>query len=206
MHLNNFEFNADFYVLNIGDVDMVLRMTWLHDIDCVLMPIHEEQRKHVYHLDIQQLRQFVLVFVYNKLWRENILHLGTSLGIHSKETLHVKEFKCELGSREMLYLGDLISTQGVCMDLDKVKEIIEWPTPERLIQLRGILGSCGFYCKLVNGYSRHATPLSDLTKKGYLRNYIARQQKGWVKWICLCQYCNNTTYHLSIQMTLFMVL
>ena len=42
MHLNNFEVNAYFYVLNMGDVDMVLWMTWLHDIDCFLMPIDEE--------------------------------------------------------------------------------------------------------------------------------------------------------------------
>ena len=39
------------------------KMEWLvlHDMvdwasDCVLMPIHEEQQKPVYHLDIQELR------------------------------------------------------------------------------------------------------------------------------------------------------
>ena len=68
------------------------------------------------------------------------------------------------------------------------------------------MSSCGFYCRLVNGYSRHATPLSDLTKKVYLRNYIAGQEKEWVKWVCLCEYCYNTTYQLSIQVIPFMVL
>lgn len=32
MHLNNFEFKAYFYVVNMGDTDMVLGMKWLHDI------------------------------------------------------------------------------------------------------------------------------------------------------------------------------
>ena len=32
MHLNNYEFKTDFYVVNMGDTDMVLGMTWLHDI------------------------------------------------------------------------------------------------------------------------------------------------------------------------------
>jgi hypothetical protein len=30
--LNNFEFKANFYVVNMGDIDMVLGMKWLHDI------------------------------------------------------------------------------------------------------------------------------------------------------------------------------
>lgn len=42
--------------------------------------------------------------------------------------------------------------------------------------------------------------------EGYLRNYIAGHQKGWVKWIHLCEYCYNTTHHLSIQMSPFMAL
>lgn len=42
--------------------------------------------------------------------------------------------------------------------------------------------------------------------EGYLRNYIDGQQKGWVKLIYLCEYCYNTTHHMSIQMTPFMAL
>lgn len=42
--------------------------------------------------------------------------------------------------------------------------------------------------------------------EGYLRNYIAGQQKAWVKWIYLCEYCYNSTYHMSIQMSPFMAL
>ena len=52
------------------------------------------------------------------------------------------------------------------MDLDKVKEIVEWPTLTNLTQLREFVGLCGFYHKFFNGYSCHATPLTDLTKKG----------------------------------------
>ena len=42
--------------------------------------------------------------------------------------------------------------------------------------------------------------------EGYLRNYVANQQKAWVRWIYLCEYCYNTTYHMSIQMTPFRAL
>ena len=42
--------------------------------------------------------------------------------------------------------------------------------------------------------------------EGYLRNYIAGQQRAWVKWLYLGEYCYNSTYHMSIQMTPFRAL
>ena len=42
--------------------------------------------------------------------------------------------------------------------------------------------------------------------EGYLRNYVSAQQRAWVKWIHLGEYCYNTTYHMSIQMSPFMAL
>lgn len=32
MRLNNYEFKADFYVVNMGEIDVVLGMAWLHAI------------------------------------------------------------------------------------------------------------------------------------------------------------------------------
>jgi hypothetical protein len=40
--------------------------------------------------------------------------------------------------------------------------------------------------------------------EGYLGNYIVGQQKAWVRWLHLGEYCYNTTYHMSIGMTPFM--
>ena len=42
--------------------------------------------------------------------------------------------------------------------------------------------------------------------EGYLRNYIPGKHKALVKWIYLCEYRYNTTYHMSIQMSPFMAL
>jgi hypothetical protein len=39
--------------------------------------------------------------------------------------------------------------------------------------------------------------------EGYLQNYVSRQQKAWVKWLHLVEYCYNTTHHMSIGMTPF---
>jgi hypothetical protein len=42
--------------------------------------------------------------------------------------------------------------------------------------------------------------------EGYLRNYVAGQQKVWVRWFQLGDYCYNNTHHISIGMTPFRAL
>ena len=52
------------------------------------------------------------------------------------------------------------------MDEEKVKAIREWPIPQTLTQLRGFLGLCSYYRRFVKNFSKLASPLTDLTKKG----------------------------------------
>ena len=42
--------------------------------------------------------------------------------------------------------------------------------------------------------------------EGYLRNYVSGQQRAWLKWLHLGEYCYNNTYHMSIGMSLFYAL
>ncbi|XP_057856997.2 uncharacterized mitochondrial protein AtMg00860-like [Cryptomeria japonica] len=77
---------------------------------------------------------------------------------------------------ELLYLGHIISKEGVRMDPDKVHAIVNWPTSETFIQLRGLVGLCAFYRRFVSGSSWHATPLTDLTKKGaFVWTHLAQE-------------------------------
>ena len=42
--------------------------------------------------------------------------------------------------------------------------------------------------------------------EGYLHNYVSGQQRVWLKWLHLGEYCYNTTHHMSIDMSLFYAL
>jgi hypothetical protein len=42
--------------------------------------------------------------------------------------------------------------------------------------------------------------------EGYLRNYVGRKQRTWVRWLHMGEYCYNTTYHMSIRMSPFRAL
>jgi hypothetical protein len=66
---------------------------------------------------------------------------------------------------KMLYLGHVIGRMGYrCTK--KRWEIIEWPTPRNVMELKSFLSICTYYRKFVKGFSELTTPLIDLTKKG----------------------------------------
>ena len=70
----------------------------------------------------EQLRRFVLIFfddilVFSKTWEEHLQHLEMVFSILEKESLYAKESKCEFGLTELLYLGHIISADGVWVDL-----------------------------------------------------------------------------------------
>jgi hypothetical protein len=71
-----------------------------------------------------------------------------------------------VGMTEVLYLGHIIGAKGVQVHQEKIKPIMEWPTPKTLTELRGFMGICTYYRKFVKGFSQLCAPLIDLTKKG----------------------------------------
>ena len=123
------------------------------------------------HIFQKQLRKFLLIFfddllIYSKSWEENLQHIEEVLNILESESLFAKASKCEFRLEEILYLGHKISAKGVSVDEEKVKAIREWQKPKTLTQLRGFLGLCSYYRQFVKKFSKLASPLIDLTKKG----------------------------------------
>lgn len=116
------------------------------------------------------LRKFVLVFfddilIYSHSECEHRKHLAIVLNILAEQKLYVNRKKCELGKREVSYLGHVISSNGVAMDMSKVHAVMEWETPKNLRELRGFLGLTGYYRKFVAGYAQIAQPLTEQLKK-----------------------------------------
>ena len=84
------------------------------------------------------------ILVFSKTWEEHLQHLEMVLSILEKESLYAKESKCEFGMTELLYLGHIISADGLQVDYEKIRAIVDWPTPTNLTQLKGFFDLCGF--------------------------------------------------------------
>jgi hypothetical protein len=116
------------------------------------------------------LQKFVLVFfddilIYRKSWEDHVRHVDKVLQLLKEQQLYAKPSKCFFGVKEVEYLGHIVSHEGVKVDPNKIKAMMDWPIPKTLKNLRGFLGLTGYYRKFVRNYGRIEAPLTTLTKK-----------------------------------------
>ena len=66
----------------------------------------------------------------------------------------------------MSFLGNIISGTGIVVDPSKVEVVSQWDTPKSVIEVRSFLGLAGYYRRFIEGFSKIAIPLTQLTCKG----------------------------------------
>ena len=65
----------------------------------------------------------------------------------------------------MVFLGHVISRDGITVDPSKIEAIVNWAVPTNVSEVRRFLGLTGYYRRFVEGFSRIVTPLTRLTRK-----------------------------------------
>ena len=116
------------------------------------------------------LDKFVIVFiddilVYSGSPEEHAEHLRTVLKILRERQLYSKFSKCQFWLDKVAFLGHVISAEGISVALQKIKAIVNWKPPRNVSKLHSFLGFAGYYRKFVEGFSKIATPLTNLLKK-----------------------------------------
>ena len=79
--------------------------------------------------------------------------------------LFVKCEKCMFCTIEVDFLSTIVGHDGIKMDQEKVKAILEWPEPKMVKGVRSFLRLANFYQRFIKNYVKVAQPLHDLTKK-----------------------------------------
>ncbi|XP_041481796.1 trichohyalin-like [Lytechinus variegatus] len=81
--------------------------------------------------------------------------------------LKLKPKKCHLFQKEVhvLYLGHIVSADGVRTDPAKIETVKKWPTPKNSTELRSFLGLASYCRQFVKNFSQVVKPLTNLTKK-----------------------------------------
>ncbi|MBW0539956.1 hypothetical protein O181_079671 [Austropuccinia psidii MF-1] len=76
---------------------------------------------------------------------------------------HLTCFRTKYGSYE--YLGYVVSSEGLKMDQEKVKQILNWPPPRNLNALQSFLGFANFYLCFIKNYSKKISSFTSFLKK-----------------------------------------
>lgn len=105
------------------------------------------------------------ILIYSPDFETHMTHLGMVLNVMRDNSLKVNMKKCQFAKDRVEYLGHWVSANGVEADPEKVRAMIEWPTPTNVRELRGFLGLTGYYRRFVQNYGAKAFPLTQLTRK-----------------------------------------
>jgi hypothetical protein len=116
------------------------------------------------------LHKFVLIYlddilIYSRSVDEHKRHLRIVLSTLQENEFYAKLSKCHIGKSELIYLGHVVSKEGLEVDPKKIEVVKNWPTQQDAGQVRSFVGLANYFRKFIQAFSVMIAPLTDLTKK-----------------------------------------
>ena len=97
------------------------------------------------------------ILIFSKTLEEHLVHICKVFDKLREEKLLINQKKCNF-VKELVYLGFLVLEEGLKMDPEKVKAILEWPTLRSVIYFHGLTT---FYRKFIKSFSNICGPLTE---------------------------------------------
>ncbi|GJS40001.1 putative reverse transcriptase domain-containing protein [Tanacetum coccineum] len=130
------------------------------------------------------LDKFVIVFIddiliYSHDEKEHEEHLKTILELLKKEELYAKFSKCEFWIHTVKSLGHVIDSSGIHMDPTKIEAVKNWASPTTPSEIRQFLELTGYYRRFIEGFSKIAKPMTELTQKDRKFDWNEEQDRAF---------------------------
>jgi len=114
--------------------------------------------------------KFLKVFVddlnvHNESWAKHLQHLDVVFFKLREVNLKLNPNKCCFGTKNITFLGHVVSNKRTKPDLGKIETLLHFPEPKTITNIKSFLGLIGYYHNYVSDYSQVAASLFELTKK-----------------------------------------
>ncbi|KAL7726226.1 hypothetical protein ACLKA6_001630 [Drosophila palustris] len=110
---------------------------------------------------------------------EHVRNLGEVLRRLRQANLRLNRAKCKFFRRSLVYLGHVISGEGIHTDPDKIAAVRELQPPTTCRELRRCLGIASWYRRFVPNFADIVQPMSLLLKKGQNLDWKPEQQAAF---------------------------
>ncbi|KFD60577.1 LOW QUALITY PROTEIN: hypothetical protein M514_27243 [Trichuris suis] len=105
------------------------------------------------------------IIVFSLTAEEHIEHLAQVLSRLQEAGFKVNSRKCKLFSKEVCYLGHIVSEKGIEPDPSLTEKMRTYPVPKCLTEVQRFLGMASYYRKFIKNFAAIAKPLHQLTEK-----------------------------------------
>lgn len=121
------------------------------------------------------------IVVYASSLREHEIKFNKLATKLRAANLKLQPAKCGFLHKEVVYLGHIISENGVKPCPEKITAVRDFPPPKNARNVREFLGLAGYYRRFIDKFSSISKPLTELLKKDSKFTWTSTQQSAFDK-------------------------
>ena len=120
------------------------------------------------------------IIIFSKTPQEHLSHIHMVFEKLRSANLSMKKSKCSFFSKEIQYLGHILSAIGIQPLPSKTYTIQKMNPPTTPKQVRAFLRLVGYYRKFIRGFTKIAKPLTLLTRHQVKFDWTPEHQEAFI--------------------------